>query len=207
MTGVELGLLLVAWAVAGASPGPATLAIAGTSMERGRAAGLAVAAGIVCGSASWGVAAALGMSALMLANAWLVEILRYAGAAYLMYLGIKALRSGLSNKPLASVQAKRGGLRSIYLKGLLLHLTNPKAIFSWGAIFAIAVPPGSDMWVVWETFAALFVVSNLVFFGYALLFSTAAFIRGYQRMRRWFEISFGLMFGFAGLKILTARLT
>jgi threonine/homoserine/homoserine lactone efflux protein len=147
------------------------------------------------------------MSALMLANAWLVEILRYVGAAYLLYLGFKALRSGLSDKPLAKVQAKRGGLQSIYLKGLLLHLTNPKAIFGWGAIFAIAVPPGSDPRAVWETFAALFMVSNLVFFGYALLFSTAAFIRGYQKMRRWFEISFGLMFGFAGLKILTARLT
>lgn len=207
MTGFEFALLLLAWAIGGASPGPATLAIAGTSMERGRAAGLAVAAGIVCGSASWGVAAALGMSALMLANAWLVEILRYVGAAYLLYLGFKALRSGLSDKPLAKVQAKRGGLQSIYLKGLLLHLTNPKAIFGWGAIFAIAVPPGSDPRAVWETFAALFMVSNLVFFGYALLFSTAAFIRGYQKMRRWFEISFGLMFGFAGLKILTARLT
>jgi len=43
-------------------------------------------------------------------------------------------------------------------------------------------------------------------FEFALLFSTAAFIRGYQKLRRWFEISFGLMFGFAGLKILTARL-
>ena len=207
MTGFEFALLLLAWAIGGASPGPATLAIAGTSMERGRAAGLAVAAGIVCGSASWGVAAALGMSALMLANAWLVEVLRYVGAAYLMYLGFKALRSGLSDKPLAKVQAKRGGLRSVYLKGLLLHLTNPKAVFGWGAIFAIAVPPGSDPRAVWETFGALFIVSNLVYFGYALLFSTAAFIRGYQKLRRWFEISFGLMFGLAGLKILTARLT
>ncbi|WP_298258506.1 LysE family translocator [uncultured Litoreibacter sp.] len=207
MTGIEFGLLLLAWAVGGASPGPATLAIAGTSMERGRTAGLAVAAGIVCGSASWGVAAALGMSALMLANAWLVEILRYVGAAYLMYLGFKALRSGMSSKPLTDVQAKRGGLRSVFLKGLLLHLTNPKAVFGWGAIFAIAVPPGSDPRAVWETFTALFAVSNAVFFGYAFLFSTGAFIRGYQKLRRWFEISFGVMFGLAGLKILTARLS
>ncbi|SFR31928.1 LysE family translocator [Litoreibacter janthinus] len=207
MTGVDFTLLLLAWAIGGASPGPATLAIAGTSMQRGRPAGLAVAAGIVCGSASWGVAAALGMSALMIANAWLVEILRYVGAAYLMYLGYKAVRSSLSDKPLATIQAKQGDLRSLYLKGLLLHLTNPKPVFGWGAIFAIAIPPGSDASAVWETFAALFVVSNVVFFGYALLFSTGAFIRGYQKLRRWFEVIFGLMFGFAGLKILTARLT
>ncbi|PTX57300.1 threonine/homoserine/homoserine lactone efflux protein [Litoreibacter ponti] len=206
MTGWEFALLLVAWAVGGASPGPATLAIAGTSMERGRPAGLAVAAGIVCGSASWGVAAALGMSALMLANAWLVELLRYVGAAYLIYLGAKAIRSSMTDKPLARVQAKRGDLRALYVKGLLLHLTNPKAIFGWGAIFAIAVPPGSDPAVIWESFAALLAVSNIVFFGYALLFSTGAFVRGYQRMRRWFELGFGVMFGFAGFKILTTRL-
>ena len=56
-------------------------------MNRGRTAGLAVAAGIFCGSATWGLAAALGLSALMAANAWVVEALRYAGAAELWFLG------------------------------------------------------------------------------------------------------------------------
>jgi threonine efflux protein len=206
LTPIELSLLLLAWAIGGASPGPATLAIASTSMNRGRAAGLAVAAGIVCGSASWGVAAALGMSAIMLANAWAVEVLRYVGAAYLMYLGFKALKSAMSDKPMTQASAKSGSLRTVFTKGLMLHLTNPKAIFGWGAIFAIAVPPGSTPDAIVKTFAALFIVSNFVFFGYALLFSTAAMVRGYQKLRRWFELSFGILFGLAGLKILTARI-
>jgi threonine/homoserine/homoserine lactone efflux protein len=204
---VEFALILVAWAVGGASPGPATLAIAGTSMERGRAAGLAVAAGIVCGSAFWGIAAALGLSALMLANAWLVEILRYVGGAYLLYLAYKALKSALSDKPVVQAKAKRGDLGAIYVKGLLLHLTNPKAIFGWGAMFAVIVPPTSSPDVLIQTFLALITVSNIVFFGYALLFSLGAFVRGYQKMRRWFEVTFALLFGAAGLKILTTRLT
>ena len=65
----EMFLLLIGWAVAAASPGPATLAISVAAMGGGRAAGLAMAAGVVAGSASWGIAAALGLSALMLANA------------------------------------------------------------------------------------------------------------------------------------------
>lgn len=207
MTGASFALLLLGWAIGGGSPGPATLAIASTSMERGRKAGLAVAAGVVCGSAFWGIAAALGMSALMVANAWAVEILRYVGAAYLMYLGVKALRSAFSDKPLMQSRAKSGGLRGVYLKGLMLHLTNPKAIFGWGAIFAIAVPAGTGPAAVAETFVALFIVSNIVFFGYAVLFSTSRMIRGYQKMRRWFEAGFGLLFGLAGFKILTARLS
>lgn len=207
MTGWEFSVLLIAWAIGGASPGPATLGIAATSMERGRQAGICVAAGIVCGSAFWGVAAALGMSALMMAHAWAIEVMRYVGAAFLLYLAFKALKSAVRNVPLTSASAKSGTSRALYFKGLALHLTNPKAIFGWGALFAVAVPPGSDPRVILETFLALITVSALVFFGYALAFSTPTMIGGYQRLRRWFEFSFAALFGLAGLKIMTTRLT
>mgnify|MGYP006108982967 FL=1 len=207
MTGFEFSLLLVAWAIGGGSPGPATLAIAGVSMNRGRTAGLAVAAGIFCGSATWGLAAALGLSALMAANAWVVETLRYVGAAYLLFLAYKAARSALSDKSLMPVAAGQGGLGRLYVKGLLIHLTNPKAILGWGAVFAIAVPVVASQISVFETYGALLSVSCGLFFGYALLFSTGMFVRGYQRLRRWFEGAFAVLFGLAGLKTLTARLT
>ena len=207
MTGFEFSLLLVAWAIGGGSPGSATLAIAGASMNRGRTAGLAVAAGVFCGSATWGLAAALGLSALMAANAWVVETLRYVGAAYLLFLAYKAARSALSDKSLMPVAAGQGGLGRLYVKGLLIHLTNPKAILGWGAVFAIAVPVGALQISVLETYGALLSVSCGVFFGYALLFSTGMFVRGYQRLRRWFEGAFAVLFGLAGLKTLTARLT
>ena len=207
MTSLEFAFFLIAWGIAGASPGPATLAIASTSMNRGRTAGLAVAAGIVAGSATWGIAAALGMSAVMLANAWAVEVMRYIGAAYLMFLGLKALKSAMSDKPMTQAGAKTGGLRAVFVKGMMLHITNPKAIFAWGAVFAIVVPPGSTPSDIVYTFLALITVSNVVFFGYALLFSTPAMVRGYQKLRRPFEVCFGLLFGFAGFKILTAKLS
>ncbi len=207
MTGFEFAVVLIAWAIGGGSPGPATLAIAGTSMNRGRGAGLAVAAGIVCGSATWGLAAALGLSALMAANAWVVETLRYVGAAYLLFLAFKAARSAMTDKALMPVAAGQGGLWPLYIKGLLIHLTNPKAILGWGAVFAIAVPIGASQSAVFETYAALLTVSCGVFFGYAILFSTGVFVRGYQRLRRWFEGAFAILFGLAGLKILTTRLS
>lgn len=207
MMGFEFAIVLLAWAIGGGSPGPATLAIAGTSMNRGRPAGMAVAAGIVVGSAMWGLAAALGLSALMAAHVWIVEVLRYVGATYLLFLAFKSARSAFSDKPLMPVAAGQGRLGRLFTKGLLIHLTNPKAILGWGAVFAIAVPIGSTQVVVFETYAALLTVSCCVFFGYALVFSTEVFVRGYQRLRRWFEGAFALLFGLAGLKILTARLT
>ncbi len=207
MTTPEFVFLLIAWAVAGGSPGPATLAIAGAAMTGGRAAGVVMAAGIQTGSAIWGLAAALGLSAVMLANVWLVEAMRYVGAAYLLFLAFKAARSAIANKPLVPDAAARRSLSALYTRGLLIHLTNPKAIFAWGAIFAIVVPAGSDLSYVFEVFLALSVVSVLVFFGYALLFSTPGFARAYARARRWFEATFAVMFGYAGFKILTAKLT
>ncbi|MEL7276145.1 MAG: LysE family translocator [Pseudomonadota bacterium] len=203
MTGIEFTLVLLAWAIGGASPGPATLAIAGTSMGHGRRAGLAVAAGIVVGSGSWGIAAALGMSALMLAHAWLLEIIRYVGAAFLLWLAIRALRSAA--RPGSAAFASSVG-QAPFLKGLAIHLTNPKAILGWGAVFAVIVPPGADVRTLVATFLAFFAVSNIVFFGYALLFSTPGAVILYRRARRWFEAAFGLLFGFAALRILTARL-
>lgn len=82
--GPEIYLVILGWAIAAGSPGPATLAISAAAMNGGRLSGVAIAAGVSCGSACWGLAAALGMSTIMLANAWLFEVIRYAGAAYLL---------------------------------------------------------------------------------------------------------------------------
>lgn len=203
MLSAEIFLILIGWAVAGGSPGPATLAISGAAMGGGRAAGLAMAAGVVAGSASWGVAAGLGMSALMLANAWIFEIIRYLGAGYLLYLAVKSLRSALKGGGLAmqSVSVER-----LFVKGFLIHITNPKAILAWGAVYAIALPAGAGAAQVWQLFGLLIVTSMFVFFGYGILFSNPAIVRGYTAAKRWFDGIFAALFGAASLKILTARL-
>ncbi|MEM9578218.1 MAG: LysE family translocator [Pseudomonadota bacterium] len=206
MTGYELLLLWFAWVVAGASPGPATLGIASTSMSLGRRAGMIFALGILSGGAVWGIVAALGMSALMLANAWMVEVLRYIGAAYLLFLAVKSLRSALSTKLQTTPKVQGRSALRIYAKGALIHLTNPKAILSWGAVYAISLPADAAPATVAFMFAFLYSGGILVFISYALLFSSPKVVRGYTRLRRWFEGVFVLLFGAAALKILTARL-
>ena len=205
MVGYDTLLILLGWAIAGGSPGPATLAISGTAMERGRLAGMTIAGGIVAGSACWGVAAGMGMSAVMLANAWIFELVRYAGAAYLLWLAVKSLRRALRPGALRPM-ARKGDLTRLFAKGMALHVTNPKAILSWGAIYAIVLPEGAAATQVWQLFAMLIATSMLVFFGYGLLFSSPRIARGYARARRWFDGAFAALFGAASLKILTARL-
>ena len=142
---IEFMLIWVGWLMAGGSPGPATLSIAGTAMQRGRGPALIVSLGILAGSASWGIAAALGLSAFMLANAWVFEIVRYFGAGYLLWLAIKALRSAAKPSGAMSGTPFSGGAKTLFAKGMALHITNPKAILSWGSIYAIVAPAGASV--------------------------------------------------------------
>lgn len=122
--------MLSAGIVASASPGPATLGIAGTSMRDGRAAGVILAFGIIAGSFIWSVTAAFGVGAILLTHVWILETVRYLGAAYLLYLGFKSLRSAIAKAGPAQTVALAAP-RGHFLAGLMLHLTNPKPIFFW----------------------------------------------------------------------------
>ncbi|HEX6956820.1 MAG TPA: LysE family translocator [Ferrovibrio sp.] len=203
---LHLPLILAAALLATASPGPATLAIAGTSMKSGRRFGLALASGITTGSLMWSTAAAFGLGAIMLANVWIFELLRYFGAGYLIFLAFKSGRSALRAGDIEPTGMARSSLARTYGSGLMLHLTNPKAILFFGSLYAIGVPAQASPMQLATVILAVALQSAAVFHGYALLFSSRVLARGYMRLRRWFEGAFAIAFGAAGLKILAARL-
>lgn len=206
MTGAELGLVAGLYLVTIASPGPATLAIAATAMERGRAAGLALACGVLTGSAAWGLAAALGFGALMQANAWALEAMRWAGGAYLLFLAFKSARAAIRGGAAPTGRAAAGGLKRLYLRGLGIHLTNPKAILFWASLFALGVPPGEGAGAVATLLAMCFAMAAAVFGGYALLFSTPAAMRAWARMARALNAGMAAIFGAAGAGLLVSRI-
>ena len=219
MTGIDLPLILIAALVASASPGPATLAIAGASMNSGRARGLALAAGVLTGSLMWSTAAALGMGALLLANVWAFEVMRYVGGAYLGWLAWKSARSalrpgGTGDRAAGADTGQTGGetrgapsARRAYARGLALHLTNPKAILFFGSLYAVGIPPSATAGDVLVVLLSVGTISAVVFHGYALLFSTPPLIAAYGRARRWFDGFCAVFFGLAAFKIFTARLS
>lgn len=208
MITAEFIAIWIAWTLAAGSPGPATMGIAGTAMANGRRSSLAFALGILAGSASWGIAAAVGLSAIMLANAWAFEVLRYAGAAYLGWLALKALKSAIVNDSEAAAGTPfSGSFTTLFAKGAAIHITNPKAIISWGSIYAIVAPSDASVAMLFGYFGLLYVASIVVFLGYAMLFSSAAVVSGYAKARRWFDFAFAGFFGFAAFKIFTTRIT
>ncbi len=198
---INIWFIVFAALIAGISPGPATLAIAGTSMSCGRKAGLALASGVTTGSLIWSVSAALGLASLMSTNVWVLEIIRYLGAAYLMYLGYRSAKSALSSNQ-ATITSFSGTIYSVYAKGLGLHLTNPKAIIFFGALYSVGIPMGATTVELMAVVVILGVQSALMFHAYALVFSTPTVTNAYLRLRRWFEGLFAAVFFAAGVKVL-----
>jgi threonine/homoserine/homoserine lactone efflux protein len=116
-------------------PGPAVLYIVARSVEQGRRAGLASASGIATGTLAHVLAATLGLSALLLSSAIAYSVVKYAGAVYLLYLGIKKFRE----RPAVRDEVKQVPalpLRRIYAQGILVQVLNPKT-----AIFFFAFLP------------------------------------------------------------------
>jgi len=200
--------ILLAALVAAASPGPATIAIATTSASQGTRAGTALALGILTGSFTWSISAALGLSVLMAANAWILEIIRYAGALYLLFLSWKSARGAWSGKGAdLTSDGEATSLKKQFFKGLLLHLTNPKAILFFGALYAFVLEPGQPWQTLFTVVLAVGIQSAIVFIGYAFLFSLPAVRTLYARSTRGIQAICAVVFSGFALRLLTAKLT
>lgn len=199
-------LILVAHFVATASPGPSTLTVAGTSMGSGRRTGLAIAAGIVTGSVTWSLAAAFGLGAMMLANPWLFEAMRYVGAAYLGYLGLRSARSAIRGSKAGAASISIGSARAAYVRGVGIHLTNPKVILFFGSLFSLGVPPDAPPTVLLIVVGAAGIQSAAIFGVYAVLFSSRPAAAAYARLGRWFDGAVAMLFCGAAVKLVLTRL-
>ena len=127
-------LFLAAVAVITITPGPDTFYVLGRSLEQGRLAGIVSALGIFVGNLGHTTAAAIGLSALLMTSALAFNIVKYAGAAYLVYLGIQAIISRDSHSTLPT--PPRASLMKVFLQAILTNLLNPKA-----ALFFLAFVP------------------------------------------------------------------
>jgi threonine/homoserine/homoserine lactone efflux protein len=117
------------------TPGQDTFFILGRSLASGRAAGIAAALGITAGSLIHTSLAALGLSALLATSPQAFMVVKFAGAAYLLYIGIRALLSRTRGLPGAEVQGSDGRW-SAFRQGIVSNLLNPKV-----ALFFLALMP------------------------------------------------------------------
>jgi len=189
-----LALLLV--------PGPAVLYIVARSIDQGRSAGLVSVLGVHLGSLVHVTAAAVGLSSLLVSSAVAFSFVKYAGAAYLLYLGVRAL---IAREEPVDVELRPAPLRTLLRQGAVVNVLNPKTALFFLAFLPQFVDPDAG-----------YVAAQLVFFGlvfvalglvtdslYALAAGTAG---GWLRSSRFFAGARRWVSGtvFIGLGLVTA---
>lgn len=198
----HLLLVFAAYLVVIASPGPSTMAIMAVAMKQGRARAVALALGVVTGSMFWAVLAATGISGVLTAYAEALFAIKIAGGLYLLYLAWKSARSALTSGAGQIRAIPTATKAALYRRGVLLHLSNPKAILGWIAIMSLGLRADGPSWTMQAIIAGCAVLGLTVNVGYALIFSTAVMGRAYQVARRWIEGGLAAIFGYAGIRLL-----
>jgi threonine/homoserine/homoserine lactone efflux protein len=196
--GAALALLLV--------PGPAVLYIVTRSMAQGRMAGFVSDLGIHSATLLHTLAAALGLSALLASSALAFSVVKYAGASYLIWLGLRKI-FGRADDPESSALSRRSHWH-LFRDGFIVNLLNPKTALFFFAFLPQFVEPERGPVAMQITFlGSLFALLGLVTDGcYALLSGTAGKwlrqSRRYLRIERYVSgtvfIGLGLTAAFAG---------
>ena len=188
-----------------AIPGPAVAYIVGRSIGQGRVAGVISALGIGVGTLVHVAAALLGLSALLMSSAIAFGVVKYLGAAYLIFLGVQKLRQKDSFTASTSAEAR---LRRVFTQGVVVNILNPKTALFFFAFLPQFVDPArgkvaAQIFFLGTLFALMGVVSDML---WALFAGTVA--RSLQTSSRWSEapryisggilISLGLATAFSG---------
>lgn len=193
------------------TPGPDVLYIVGQSLRGGRRAGLAAVAGITAGCFVHVTLAALGLGVLLATSAWLFDLVKWVGAGYLLWVGVRLLRA-----PAGVVELADGGapaavpssLRRVFAGGFLTNVLNPKVVLFFLAFLPQFIAPEvQDKALAFAALGALFTVNAIpVNAGYALLADRARRSDLVRRGMHWLDRLAGVMFvGFGVRLALSAR--
>lgn len=190
------------------TPGPDVLYIVSSALKNGVRAGLVAALGIISGCFVHVLAAALGVGALLATSATAFTVLKWAGAAYLVWMGIKMLLAkadGSSMVPAGvSAEVVAVHLSRIYRQGFLTNVLNPKVALFFLAFVPQFIAPGTeDKVTAFLLLGLLFNLNSLpINFGYAWLAGWAARrVGAVQRVMRWMDRVAGFLFIGFGLKL------
>ena len=190
------------------TPGPDVLYIVSSALKSGVRAGIVAALGIVSGCFVHVFAAALGVGALLATSAAAFTVLKWVGAAYLVWMGIKLLRARGGGATIVPDQVSADvvavNLGRIYRHGFLTNVLNPKVALFFLAFVPQFIAPGTeDKVTAFLLLGLLFNLNSLpINFGYAWLAAWASRrVCAVQRAMHWMDKAAGLMFIGFGLKL------
>jgi threonine/homoserine/homoserine lactone efflux protein len=200
-----LVLFLVTTMVAMVAPGPDMLFVLGCGMRGGPRAGLLATAGVATSEAVHVTVAAAGLSALLTAVPVAFAVVRIVGAAYLIYLGVQAIRHRNQALP-----ATGGGVsdRRAYLRGLLTNLLNPKMVtFTIAFLPQFVNPRVGPVWVQFAVLGAVLIVLEFLVDGTVgvLAGRIGGWLRRRRSAKRGVDVATGTVFIGLGVRLAVER--
>lgn len=186
------------------SPGPANLALATVAMQSGRLAGLSFGLGLSVGLAFWGLIAATGLGVVVQGTTTLLTLLKLCGGAYLIWLAAQSGRLAARKTQQTMAAGNKGGW---FWRGMLLNLSNPKAVVAWMAALSMGLGQETDAHAVAAATMICAALGFANYSGYALMFSLPGFMAGYRKSRRWIEGVAAGLFALAGFSLIRSALT
>ena len=193
-----LGLAFV-HLLAVASPGPSTVLVVQTAAVS-RRGGLIAAFAMMLGAVAWAAAALYGLQALFTHFAWLYLVFRIAGGLFLIWLAVMIWRH--ARDPLPEIAAPAaGGDGRIFVRALLLQLSNPKIMVFFGSIFLSILPQDLPGWMQ-AAVLALVAFDEFTWFALlALMFSGNTARAFYRRAKFWLDRIMGGALALLGLRL------
>jgi threonine efflux protein len=183
----------------------ANLLIRWGQATRGRSRdGVFVALGIATGTIIWCAGSLLGLAVLFATFSWLYQLVRLAGAIYLMYLGLKTIRHAHQLLPAAGHGAAPIRLASAWRVGFLTDISNPKAAAFFGSLFAALLPVHAPLWVLVGAVMLVVVIEFLWYCLMAYLFARQPVARIYRRAKRWIDYITGGLYMLLGGRLALA---
>jgi RhtB (resistance to homoserine/threonine) family protein len=189
------------------SPGPDFLIVTRNSLLFSKKVGLATAWGIAAGNLWWVVASILGISLVISQTVLLFNILKWLGALYLIYLGVKSLfgrkksdRSLTMNGPAGS---DRPGLSAwgAFRIGLITNVSNPKCALFFVSFFSVVVAPDTPVALRLAYGAEIMLISICWFSVLATILSAPRIRAGFERFSLWFDRVTGAILIALGVKV------
>ncbi|MEH6517962.1 MAG: LysE family translocator [Halioglobus sp.] len=191
------------------SPGPNGVLIAKTVPTSGRSAGFANVVGFVTAFYIHGALSILGISIILVQSATAFTIVKYLGALYLCWIGMKALLAavkGGENLPTVAPSGSRTTLRNAYFEGLLTNTLNPKVSMFYLAAFPQFISIGDNAAQSAFMLVSLHALMNALWFSsMVVLFSRLARMTNGDRFQRWVKGTTGLVFLGFGAKLAAYR--
>lgn len=187
------------------APGPDNIFVLTQAAVKGRLVGLVVTLGLCTGLVVHTSAVALGVAAIFQTSAMAFTLLKFAGAAYLLWLAWGAFRAGAT--PLEAAADRETSWGRSYLRGILMNVTNPKvSIFFLAFLPQFTRPEHGHLPLQIAMLGGLFILATLVVFGAISLLAggLGTWLRRSPRVQQWLNRAAGTIFATLAIKLAVA---